>query len=45
MGPNEEETINLFAMVIKTKIKINELKTMIFTYPTLSSDIPHMIKK
>jgi len=43
IGPNAEETINLFAMAIKTKIKINELRTMIFTYPTLSSDIPHML--
>jgi glutathione reductase (NADPH) len=42
IGPNAEETINLFAMAIKTKMKINELRTMIFTYPTLSSDIPHM---
>jgi len=43
IGPNVEETINLFAMAIKTKMKINELRTMIFTYPTLSSDIPHML--
>lgn len=43
IGPNAEETINLFAMAIKTKMKINELRTMIFTYPTLSSDIPHML--
>ena len=43
IGPNAEETINLFAMAIKTKIKINELRTMIFAYPTLSSDIPHML--
>jgi glutathione reductase (NADPH) len=43
IGPNTEETINLFAMAIKTKMKINELRTMIFTYPTLSSDIPHML--
>ncbi len=43
IGPNAEETINLFAMAIKTKMKINELRTMIFTYPALSSDIPHML--
>jgi len=43
IGPNAEETINLFAMAIKTKMKINELRTMIFTYPTMSSDIPHML--
>lgn len=43
IGPNAEETINLFAMAIKTRMKISELRTMIFTYPTLSSDIPHML--
>lgn len=43
IGPNAEETINLFAMAIKAEMKINELRTMIFAYPTLSSDIPHML--
>ncbi|MCG2462678.1 NAD(P)/FAD-dependent oxidoreductase [Flavobacteriaceae bacterium F89] len=43
IGPNAEETINLFALAIKTKMEVNELRTMIFTYPTLSSDIPHML--
>ncbi len=43
IGPHAEETINLFAMAIKTKMKISELRTMIFAYPTLASDIPHML--
>jgi len=43
IGPNTEETINLFAMAIKTKMKISDIRTMIFSYPTLSSDIPHML--
>lgn len=43
IGPNVEETINIFAMAIKTKMKINDLRTMIFSYPTLASDIPHML--
>lgn len=43
IGPHSEEVINIFAMAIKTKMKINDLKTMIFSYPTLASDIPHML--
>jgi len=43
IGPHTEETINLFAMAIKTKMKINDIRTMIFSYPTLASDIPHML--
>ena len=43
IGPHTEETINLFAMAIKTKMKISDIRTMIFSYPTLASDIPHML--
>lgn len=43
IGPHTEETINLFAMAIKTKMKINDIRKMIFSYPTLASDIPHML--
>lgn len=43
VGPLVEETINLFALAIKAKMKISDLRTMIFTYPTLSSDVPYMI--
>lgn len=42
VGPMVEETINLFAMAIKAKMTIGDIRKMIFTYPTLSSDIPHM---
>jgi len=43
IGPHTEETINLFAMAIKTKMKVNDIRTMVFSYPTLASDIPHML--
>ena len=43
IGPHTEETINLFAMAIKTKMKVNEIRTMIFSYPTMTSDIPYML--
>ncbi|MBK5208896.1 MAG: NAD(P)/FAD-dependent oxidoreductase [Flavobacteriaceae bacterium] len=43
IGPHTEETINFFAMAIKTKMKVNDIRTMVFSYPTLASDIPHML--
>lgn len=43
IGPNAEETINMFAMFIKTEIPVTEIKKMIFSYPTLSSDISYML--
>ena len=43
IGPHTEETINLFAMAIKTKMRVNDIRTMIFSYPTLASDITHML--
>lgn len=43
IGPHCEETINLFAMAIKTKMTIRDLRTMIFSYPTMSSDLTYML--
>ncbi|WP_026914599.1 dihydrolipoyl dehydrogenase family protein [Christiangramia portivictoriae] len=43
IGPHCEETINLFAMAIKTKMTISDLKTMIFSYPTMASDLTYML--
>ena len=42
IGPHTEETINLFAMAIKTKMKVNEIRTMIFSYPTLALSLIHI---
>jgi len=43
IGPNAEEIINLFALFIKTEMSALEIKKMIFSYPTLSSDISYMV--
>lgn len=43
IGPEAEETINLFAMAMNTDLKANEIKGMVFSYPTLASDISSMI--
>ena len=43
IGPHCEETINLFAMAIKTKMTISDLRSMIFSYPTMASDLTYML--
>jgi len=43
IGPHSEETINLFAMAIKTKMTIKDLRTMVFSYPTMASDLTSML--
>lgn len=43
IGPEAEETINLFAMAMNTDIRANEIKRMVFSYPTLASDISSMV--
>ena len=43
IGPEAEETINLFAMAMNAGLKANDLKKMIFSYPTLGYDISSML--
>lgn len=43
IGPHTEEVINLFAMAIKTGLTSKDIKTMILTYPSASSDIVYMV--
>lgn len=43
IGPHSEEVINLFAMAIKTGFTALDIKTMILTYPSASSDIVYMV--
>ena len=43
IGPNAEETINLFALFIQKEMVVSEIKQMIYAYPTLASDIPYML--
>ncbi|WP_296618563.1 NAD(P)/FAD-dependent oxidoreductase [Marivirga sp.] len=42
-GPHAEEVINLFAMAIKAGFTSKDIKTMILTYPSASSDIVYMV--
>ncbi|MFB9055812.1 dihydrolipoyl dehydrogenase family protein [Mariniflexile ostreae] len=43
LGPHAGETINLFAMAIHMKLTANDLKKMIFTYPSWTNDIKSML--
>ncbi len=43
LGPNAEEAINVFAMAIRLNLSVSDIKKVIFTYPTVCSDIPYML--
>jgi glutathione reductase (NADPH) len=43
LGPNAAEVINLFAIAIRLRIPADELKQVIFAYPTSGSDIRFML--
>ena len=43
VGPQAEETINLFAMAIKAGLNTNEIQKILFTFPSSASDISSML--
>ena len=43
LGPHAEETINIFALAIRTGLSASDLKDMVFAYPTGASDIAYML--
>ena len=43
LGPNAEETINIFTLAMNAGIKAKDLKRTIFSYPTNASDIVYML--
>ena len=42
-GSHAEEAINIFAMAMRLRLKASDLKKIVFTYPTICSDIPYML--
>ncbi|EDP94821.1 NAD(P)/FAD-dependent oxidoreductase [Kordia algicida OT-1] len=44
LSAEANETINIFVVAINKKMTIDELKKMIFTYPSYSSDLKKMLK-
>ncbi len=43
LGPHTEDTINLFALTIRSGLSARNLKQTIFAYPTHASDIAYML--
>jgi glutathione reductase (NADPH) len=43
LGHNAEEVINLFAIAIRLNLNVDDIKKIILTYPTSSSDIKYML--
>ena len=43
-GHNADESINAFALAIKFKLPPDELKKMLWAYPTYTSDIKYMFE-
>ena len=43
LGTHAEEIINIYALAIKFGLNITDIKNMIFSYPTNSSDIGYML--
>jgi len=43
LGPHAAEVINIFALAIRNDLTVTDLKHMIYSYPTSSSDVSHML--
>jgi len=43
LGAHAEEVINIFALAIRSGLNADNLKTMIYAYPTSASDISYMV--
>ncbi len=43
LGPHAEELANVFALAIRAKIPVPQLREVFFAYPTASSDIEYML--
>jgi glutathione reductase (NADPH) len=43
LGVHAEEVINLFALAIRSGLRAPDLRHMVYTYPTSSSDVPYMV--
>jgi glutathione reductase (NADPH) len=43
LGDQAAETINLFAVAIRSGMRATDLSRMVFSYPTHASDLPYML--
>jgi glutathione reductase (NADPH) len=42
-GPHSDELINVFAVAIKFGVKADDLKRVLYAFPTRGSDVPYML--
>ena len=42
-GPHADEVINVFALAIRLGARAEDLKHVLYAYPTVASDIPFMV--
>jgi len=42
-GPHADEVINVFALAIRLRARAEDLKHVLYAYPTVGSDIPFMV--
>ncbi|MBP2030280.1 glutathione reductase (NADPH) [Methanohalophilus levihalophilus] len=45
LGSEAAEVINIFAMAMRLGITLDEFKKVVYVFPTMASDIQHMIRK
>ncbi len=43
LGLHTEETINLFALIMRAGLRATDLKQMVYAYPTSASDVGYMV--
>lgn len=43
LGAHADEVINVFALAVRNGLKAQDLKTMIYAYPTSASDVSYMV--
>lgn len=43
LGPHADEVINVFALAIRLHARADDLKQVLFAYPTICGDIPYMV--
>jgi glutathione reductase (NADPH) len=44
LGPHAEEVVNVFSLAIQERIPATRLRSVLFAYPTGSSDIEYMVE-
>jgi glutathione reductase (NADPH) len=43
LGPNADDVINLFALAMRLRARANEVRTVLYAYPSVSGDISYMV--